>query len=112
MRSLPNLTVVVPSDAIETEKAIRAVADFHGPVYVRLSRLATPLINEDIKYAFKLGKGVLKKEGRDISIFACGIMVGTALEAAKILEKENTAGWPAPRTRKSAGWVLLFLKYL
>ena len=89
MRSLPNLTVVVPSDAIETEKAIRAVADFHGPVYVRLSRLATPLINEDIKYAFKLGKGVLKKEGRDISIFACGIMVGTALEAAKILEKEN-----------------------
>ncbi len=89
MRSLPNLTVIVPSDAVETEKAIRAVAAFKGPVYVRLSRLATPIINDTPGYNFKIGKGIVLKEGSDVTIFACGIMVGAALEAAETLAKEN-----------------------
>lgn len=89
MRALPNMTVVVPADAVETFKVIKAVSEFHGPAYVRLSRLATPIIYENENYNFALGKGVLMKEGRDISIFACGIMVGAALEAASQLEKEN-----------------------
>jgi len=89
MRAIPNMTVVVPSDAVETEKVIRAAADFHGPMYIRLSRLATPVINDNEKYKFKLGKGIVLKEGKDVTIFACGIMVGSALEAAEKLAEEN-----------------------
>lgn len=89
MRALPNLKVIVPSDALETDKAIRAVAAYNGPTYVRLSRLATPIINDNADYKFELGKGIIMREGCDVTIFACGIMVAMALEAAKELAKEN-----------------------
>lgn len=89
MRSLPNLTVVVPADALETEKVIRAAANFNGPAYIRLSRLATPLVHENDKFELKLGKGIVMREGSDATIFACGIMLDIALNAADELKKEG-----------------------
>lgn len=89
MRVLPNMTVIVPSDAIETGKAIEAAANFNGPMYIRLSRLATPIINEDSKYNFKIGKGKVMQEGRHVSIFSCGIMLWAALEASKKLKNKG-----------------------
>jgi transketolase len=89
MRALPNMTVVVPSDAIETEKVIREAVKFYGPMYIRLSRSATPVINDNADYNFKLGKGVVLRQGSDATIIACGIMVPMALDAAEELKKEN-----------------------
>ena len=89
MRALPNLTVIVPSDAVETAKVIQAAAEFNGPAYIRLSRPATPVINDNADYQFKIGKGITLKEGKDVTIFACGVMVVMALDAADELAKEN-----------------------
>lgn len=89
MRVLPNMTVMVPADAIETAKIIRAAAAFHGPAYIRLSRPATPLVYESDNYEFKIGKGIVMREGRDATVFACGLMVGMALNAAEQLAGEN-----------------------
>jgi len=89
MRALPNMTVVVPADAIEAENVIKASINFSGPMYIRLSRSATPVIYENKNYKFKIGKAVLLKEGSDATIFSNGIMVATSLEAAEELAKEN-----------------------
>ena len=89
MRVLPNLTVIVPADAVETEKVIRAAAKFYGPMYIRLSRPKTPVIYENENYDFKIGKGVILQPGNDATIFACGLMVGKALEAAEELRKHK-----------------------
>lgn len=91
MRVIPNMTVVVPADAIETGKVIRAAANFIGPAYIRLSRLATPVIHENENYDFKLGKGIVMRSGQDVSIFACGIMVSSALDAASELHKNGVS---------------------
>ena len=88
MRSIPNMTVVVPADGIEAEKMIFAAAEFNGPMYVRLGRSAVPTIfGED--YDFEIGKGVVLRDGNDVTIIACGIMVNEALIAADILKEEN-----------------------
>lgn len=89
MRSLPNMTVISPSDAVETEKVIEAVAKYDGPCYVRLGRAAVPVINDNEDYKFEIGKGVELKEGSDITIMATGIMVSTCMEACEELEKEG-----------------------
>jgi len=89
MRSLPNMTVVTPCDALETEKLIRAAADFYGPMYIRLGRPKIPVITEDKKYDFKIGKGEIFRFGKDVTIIACGLMVAKALEAAEELANEN-----------------------
>lgn len=89
MRSIPNMTVICPADDVETEAAIKAIADFDGPCYVRLGRLPVNTINDASTYEFKLGKGVTLKEGKDVTIVATGIMVDTALEACEILAKEG-----------------------
>jgi len=89
MRVIPGMTVICPADAIEAKKAIKAVADFHGPAYVRLSRSATPIVYTDENYEYKIGKGIVLKEGNDVSIVACGIMVAGALEAAEQLKASN-----------------------
>lgn len=89
MRAIPNMNVIVPADGIECAKIIRAVAEYHGPVYVRLPRLATPLVHENDNFDLKLGKGIVMREGRDLTIFACGIMVAAALEAAQELAKNG-----------------------
>ena len=88
MRSIPNMVVLNPSDAVEAKKAVYAAAEYYGPVYIRLGRLATPVIHDE-NYEFKIGKGEVLREGKDILIIATGIMVAKALEAAETLSKEN-----------------------
>lgn len=89
MRTIPNMTVIVPSDSVETRAAIHAVSKMDGPVYVRLGRLAVPVINDKASYKFEIGKGVVLNKGDDATIIATGLMVGEALEAAKELETEG-----------------------
>lgn len=89
MRTIPNMTVIVPSDGVETKAVIHAISKIDNPVYVRLGRLAVPIINDDISYKFEIGKGVTLKKGDDITIMATGLMVSEALEAAKELETKG-----------------------
>ena len=89
MRSIPNMTVICPSDAVETEAAIKAIAEYDGPCYVRLGRAAVNVINDNEGYEFKIGKGVTLSEGNDVTIVATGIMVDVALEAKDLLAAEG-----------------------
>lgn len=88
MRSLPNMVVLCPADAVETKKCIYKAAEYNGPVYIRLGRSKVPVIFDD-SYNFEIGKGVQLKDGKDVTIIATGVMVAKALEAAEELEKEN-----------------------
>ena len=86
MRALPNMTVLVPCDAIEARKAVIAASEMQGPVYIRLARpVVDDVTNEDTE--FKIGKANLLKDGKDVCIISCGLMVGTSLTAAAELEK-------------------------
>nr|WP_207729584.1 transketolase family protein [Clostridium chrysemydis] len=89
MRSIPNMTVINPSDGVEAIAAIKAVAEMNGPCYVRLGRAAVNIINDRPEYKFEIGKGVTLKEGNDVTLIATGIMVDAALEAAEILAKDG-----------------------
>ena len=89
MRSIPNMTVINPADAIETDAVIKAIAEMEGPCYVRLGRLAVNNVNDAATYKFELGKGITLKEGNDVTLVATGIMVEAALEAAEMLAKEG-----------------------
>ncbi len=88
MCALPGFNVIVPADSVETERAVRAAADTQGPFYIRLSRSATPVIHED-GYQFTVGKADAIRDGNDVTIIACGIMVATALEAADKLASDG-----------------------
>ena len=88
MRSLPNMTVLCPADGIETEKMIKAVAEYNGPVYIRLGRPNLPIIMNE-NYEFEIGKSVQLKDGKDVTIIAMGIMVAQALKAQEILANEG-----------------------
>ena len=87
MRLVPGMTVIVPADGNETRKAVFALAETKGPVYMRLARLATPVFEED--YPFEIGKANVLREGKDAAVFACGLMVSETLEAAEILAAEG-----------------------
>ena len=89
MRTIPGMTVIVPSDDIEVKAAVKAALDHQGPVYLRFSRAASPVINENADYKFELGKGITLREGKDISIIATGTEVSYALEAAEMLSKDG-----------------------
>ncbi len=89
MRSIPNMTVINPADAIETDAVIKAIAEMEGPCYVRLGRLAVNNVNDAATYKFELGKGITLKEGNDVTLVATGIMVEAALEAAEMLAKQG-----------------------
>lgn len=89
MRSIPNMTIINPSDAVETEAAIKAIIEYKGPCYVRLGRSAVNIINDNADYKFEIGKGSLLREGKDATIIATGIMVDAALEAYNILAEEG-----------------------
>lgn len=89
MRTLPNMVVINPSDAVETEAAIEAVAKYNGPCYVRLGRSGVSVINDNPEYKFEIGKGCLLREGKDATIIATGIMVEAALSAYNILAEEG-----------------------
>ncbi len=88
MRALPNMTVVSVADAVETKKAVQAIAEYNGPVYLRLSRAEVPTIFDD-SYKFELGKGVQLTEGNDVTILATGYMVQKSLEAAEQLKEKG-----------------------
>lgn len=88
MRCLPNMTVVVPCDAIETKKATIAVGETYGPAYIRFGREAVPIVTEE-STPFTLGKANIVKNGNDVTVIACGVMVYESLIAAEKLEKEG-----------------------
>lgn len=89
MRAIPNMTVISPSDAVETEAAIKAVAEYNGPCYVRLGRAGVNVINDNAEYKFEIGKGVELRKGTDVTIVATGIMVDEALMAEEMLKAEG-----------------------
>ena len=88
MRSIPNMTVLCPSDDTQTKWAIKEMAKFDGPVYIRLARVATPVIYDE-NQKFEIGKMVQIGDGTDATIFATGVEVAEALKAKEELEKEN-----------------------
>lgn len=88
MRAVPNMTVLVPADGEETRQAVFAAAQYEGPVYIRMGRLDVPCLF-DQNYKFTIGKANVLREGSDCVIFANGVMVSTALEAAQELEEEG-----------------------
>ena len=88
MRAIPGMVVLSPADAVETEKMIFAVAEYEGPVYVRLGRLNIPVLFDE-NYKFEIGKAVTLREGNDVAILATGLMVSEALEATKLLEEKG-----------------------
>lgn len=89
MRSLPNMTVLVPADAVETYQIIKAAAEYQGPVYVRMGRLAVPVLFEESSYSFTIGKANIIREGKDVTIIANGLMVAEALKAADQLKDQG-----------------------
>ncbi len=89
MRTIPGMTVIVPSDDVEAKAAVKAAAEMEGPVYMRFGRLAVPVINDTADYKFEIGKGTVLKEGTDVAIIANGLCVAEALEAAKKLEADG-----------------------
>ena len=88
MRSIPNMVIINPADDVEAIAAVHAAVDHEGPVYMRFGRLAVPRVNSE-DYKFELGKGVLLKDGKDVTIVATGLMVNEALIAAETLKAEG-----------------------
>ncbi len=89
MRTIPGMVVINPSDDVEARAAVKAAYEHDGPVYLRFGRLAAPVINDNAEYKFELGKGVVLREGKDVTIIATGLCVGESLAAAKMLESEG-----------------------
>ena len=91
MRTVPGMTVIVPCDDVEARAAVRAAYETDGPFYIRLGRLAVPVINEPETFDFQVGKGVVMREGTDVTIVACGLMVQAALDAAQQLAEKGVS---------------------
>lgn len=89
MRGIPGMVVVNPADDTEASQAVRALAEYKGPAYLRLGRLAVPVINDPESYHFELGRAVTLREGKDATVIATGLMVARALEAAEQLAQEG-----------------------
>ena len=89
MRSIPGMVVINPSDDVEAKAAVRAAYEHDGPVYLRFGRLAVPVINDRPDYKFELGKGVVLREGKDVTIVATGLPVSECLEAAEKLAADG-----------------------
>jgi len=87
MRVIPGMTILVPADAAEMKQAVRAAAAHQGPVYIRLGRMPAPAIFDD-SYRFEIGRAVQLREGKDIALIGCGIMVDACLKAADLLAAE------------------------
>jgi len=89
MRTIPGIVVLCPSDDIEAKAAVRAAVEHDGPVYMRFGRLAVPVINDTPDYKFELGKGIVLREGTDVTLIATGLEVSETLAAAKRLESDG-----------------------
>ena len=89
MRTIPDMTVIVPCDDIEAKAAVEAAIKYQGPVYMRFGRLAVPILNQAENYEFQWGKGVTLRNGNDITIIATGLMVAEAVQASDILKEQG-----------------------
>lgn len=89
MRNIPGMVVINPCDDIEAQAAVKAAYEHKGPVYMRFGRLAVPAFNDEASYKFELGKGIVLKEGNDVTLFTTGLCVYETLEAAKMLETDG-----------------------
>ena len=89
MRTIPGMVVLNPSDDVEAKAAVKAALDHKGPVYIRFGRLAVPVINDREDYKFELGKGVVLREGTDVTIVATGLEVNESLQAAEKLAADG-----------------------
>ena len=89
MRTIPGMVVINPSDDIEAKAAVRAAIEHYGPVYLRFGRMAVPVINDNPDYKFEIGKGVVLREGKDLTIVATGLCVNESLVAADMLAKDG-----------------------
>jgi len=90
MRAIPNMTIIVPVDAIEMKQAVKACVEYNGPVYLRCIRCDTPIVFDE-NYKFEWNKGVTLRKGKDITIVSTGMMTPEALVAANILENEGVS---------------------
>ena len=91
MRTIPGMVILNPSDDVEAKAAVAAAAEYVGPVYLRFGRLAVPVINDKPDYKFEIGKGIVLREGTDVTIVATGLCVSGALEAAEKLAQEGVS---------------------
>lgn len=89
MRSIPGMTVICPADAVEARAAVEAAINFNGPVYLRFGRAAVPVIFDKDTYKFTLGKGIVMRDGEDVTLIANGVMVELALTAAQMLAEDG-----------------------
>ena len=89
MRTIPGMVILNPADDVEAKACVKAAYEYNGPVYLRFGRLAVPLINDRPDYKFELGKGVVLREGKDVTIVATGLCVSSALEAAEKLAADG-----------------------
>jgi transketolase len=88
MRAIPNVTVVIPADAVELRQAMRAIVEYEGPTYLRVARDEYPILFGP-EYTFKIGRSYILAEGKEATIISCGIMAGVAVEAAEKLKTEG-----------------------
>ena len=89
MRTIPGMVIISPADDVEARAAVKAAAEYVGPVYLRFGRMAVPVFNDEATYKFEIGKGITLREGTDVTIVATGLCVNSAMEAAEKLAVIN-----------------------
>lgn len=89
MRTIPGMVVINPSDDVEARAAVKAAYEHVGPVYLRFGRLAIPVFNDEATYKFELGKGIVLRDGKDVTIVATGLCVGESMQAAELLAAQG-----------------------
>ena len=91
MRTIPGMIVASPADDVEAKAMVKAAYDHYGPIYMRFGRAAVPVINDEATYSFEFGKGIVLREGIDVTIIATGLCVAATLEAAEMLAKDGVS---------------------
>ncbi len=89
MRTIPGMVIINPADDVEARAAVKAAAEYVGPVYLRFGRMAVPVFNDEATYKFEIGKGIVLREGTDVTVVATGLCVNGALEAAEKLAADG-----------------------
>lgn len=89
MRTIPGMVIINPADDVEARAAVRVAYEYEGPVYLRFGRAGVPVLNDEATYEFKMGKGIILKEGKDVTIVATGLTVPESMEAAKMLAADG-----------------------
>lgn len=89
MRTIPGMVIISPADDVEAKAAVKAAYEYVGPVYLRFGRAGVPVFNDEDSYKFEMGKGIVLKEGKDVTIVATGLTVPESIEAAKMLAEDG-----------------------